>query len=132
MEEQFERANQEDLERTVIAYESIPRAQLAPGAMSHIFAGKRMTLSFADLEAGSYFPVHTHDFEQIMLVLEGELDAILDGKLYHMRPGDVIRFPDGHQHGAIMSYGNCRIVDVFSPARADYEEKMRQAMREAS
>lgn len=128
MDDQFERAGTKDLEQTVIAYNSIPRAQLAPGAMSHIFAGRNMTLSFADLEAGSYFPVHTHDFEQIMLVLEGELDAILDGKLYHMRPGDVIHFPEGHQHGAKMNYGNCRIVDMFSPARADYEEKMRQAM----
>ena len=127
MDDQFERADQHELEQTVIAHDSIPMAQLAPGALSHIFAGKNMTLSFANLEAGSYFPVHTHDFEQIMFVLEGELDAILDGKLFHMGPGDIIHFPEGHQHGAKMNYGNCRIVDMFSPARADYEEKLRQA-----
>jgi len=132
MDDQFVRAEEHDRNTTVVAYSGIPLAQLAPGALSHIFAGKNITLSFAHLQAGSHFPVHTHGFEQTMVVLEGEVDAILDGKLYHMRPGDIICFPEGHQHGAMMNYGDCFIVDVFAPARADYEEKLRQAMKNAS
>ena len=129
--QQFERAEEHDRDDTVVAYNGIPLAELAPGAMSHIFAGKNMTLSFAHLQSGAYFPVHTHDFEQIMVILDGEVDAVLDGKLYHMYPGEIICFPEGHQHGAVMNYGDCFIVDMFAPARADYEQKLREAMANA-
>jgi len=131
MSQQFERATQDELGRTIVTCADIPPVELAPGAMSHIVAGKNMTLSIASLEAGSYFPVHTHDnMEQMMLLLKGELDAILDGKLFRMKAGDLICFPAGHEHGAQMVDVDCEIVDIFSPARPDYEAKLRKAMGE--
>ncbi len=130
MSQQFERSTAEQQEATVITFATIPQVQLAPGAMSHIVAGDNMTLSIANLQAGSYFPVHTHQgIEQIMLVLTGELDAILDGTLYRMKPGDIIRFPAGLEHGAQMIDVDCQIVDIFSPARPDYVEKLRDIVR---
>jgi quercetin dioxygenase-like cupin family protein len=127
--QQFERATQDELGATIIRYADIPMVQLAPGAMSHIVVGEKMTLSLADLKAGSYFPVHTHDdMEQMMLVLKGELDAIVDGKLFRMKPGEIIRFPAGHEHGAQMLDVDCEIVDIFSPARTDYHEKLRRVL----
>jgi len=126
--QQFERATQDEQSRTIITYADIPLVELAPGAMSHIVPGKNMTLSIANLKAGSYFPVHTHErMEQMMLILKGELYAILDGKLFLMKPGDIICFPAGHEHGAQMIDDDCEIVDIFSPARPDYEEKARKA-----
>ena len=128
MSHQFERATEDELRQTIVTYADIPLVELAPGAMSHIVTGKNMTLSIANLQAGSYFPVHTHhDMEQLMLILTGELDAILDGKLFRMKAGDIIRFPAGHEHGAQMVDVDCTIVDIFSPARPDYEEKVRRA-----
>lgn len=129
MSQQFERATQGELGATIITYADIPMVQLAPGAMSHIVAGENMTLSIAELKADSYFPVHIHEhIEQMMLILSGELDAILDGKLFRMKPGDIIRFPAGHEHGAQMVDVDCSIVDIFSPARPDYEEKLRNVL----
>ncbi len=94
MSHEFERATQEQHGDTIITYVDIPLVELAPGAMSHIVEGDKMTLSIANLKAGSYFPVHTHEnMEQMMLILSGELDAILDGKLFRMKKGDIIRFP---------------------------------------
>jgi len=129
MRKQFERAAPDELSQTIITYAEIPLVELAPGAMSHIVAGKNMTLSIARLQAHSYFPVHTHhDMEQMMLILKGELDAILDGKLYRMKPGDIICFPAGHEHGAAMLDVDCEIVDIFSPARPDYENKLKAVL----
>jgi len=127
MSEQFQRASREERDQTITAYSSVPMAQLAEGAHSHILTGEKMTLSFAHLQAGSYFPVHTHPYEQMMVVLKGELDAVLEGKLYKMSPGDVIFFPEGSQHGAQMRDVDCEILDVFTPARPDYIDKMRRA-----
>ena len=128
MSHQFARATQDELTRTIITYAAIPLVDLAPGARSHIVAGKNMTLSIAHLKAGSLFPVHIHnDMEQMMLILKGELDAILDGKLFRMKVGDIICFPAGHEHGAQMVDVDCEIVDIFSPARPDYEAKLNSA-----
>jgi len=125
----FERATPDEQQKTIISYEYVPLVELAQGANSHIVAGRNMTLSFAHLDAGSYFPVHIHaNIEQLMLVLKGELDAILDGKLFRMRPGDVIFFPAGREHGAQMLDVDCDIVDVFSPARPEYENKLKQVL----
>ncbi len=133
MSHQFERATKEEQESTIISYAAIPQVQLAPGAMSHIVAGTNMTLSIAHLAAGSLFPVHTHDgIEQIMLLLSGELDAILDGKLFRMKPGDLICYPAGREHGAQMLDVDCHIVDIFSPARPEYEAKLREVLDRTS
>lgn len=128
MSQEFRRATDEERRNYITTYRQVPAAQLAPGAMSHILAGKNMTLSFASLEAGSYFPIHTHPYEQMMLVLRGELDAVLEGTLYRMKQGDVILFPAGSEHGARMLEQDCEILDIFSPARPDYEEKLKQAV----
>lgn len=130
MSQELRRATEEETSSVLISYKNVPQAQLAQGAMSHIIAGNNMTLSFANLEAGSYFPIHTHPYEQMMLILKGELDAILEGVLYRMKPGDVIVFPMGLEHGAQMREQDCEILDIFSPARPDYETKMRAAAEE--
>ena len=133
LSQQFERATPDEQSATIITYAEIPQVQLAPGAMSHIVAGNNMTLSIAYLQAGSLFPVHTHEgIEQIMLLLSGQLDAILDGKLFRMKPGDLIRYPAGHEHGAQMLDVDCHIVDIFSPARPEYVAKLRDAMEPAA
>ena len=68
----FKRATPEELRQTIITYADVPTAELAQGANSHIIAGRNMTLSFAHLDAHSYFPVHVHEsIEQLMLILTG-------------------------------------------------------------
>ncbi len=125
----FKRATPAEQRQTIVTYASVPMVELVKGANSHIVAGKNMTLSFAHLDAHSYFPVHVHEsMEQLMLILKGELDAILDGKLFRMKAGDVIFFPPGREHGASMLDEDCDIVDIFSPARVDYENKLKQAL----
>ncbi|MCK9357245.1 MAG: cupin domain-containing protein [Dehalococcoidia bacterium] len=129
MTQDFKRASPDEQRQTIITYKNVPLVELARGANSHIVAGRNMTLSFAHLEAKSYFPVHVHaTIEQLMLVLSGELDAILDGKMYRMKPGDIIFFPAGREHGSQALDVDCDIVDIFSPARAEYEDKLKAVL----
>ncbi len=129
MTQSFKRANPDEQRQTIITYKNVPLVELAQGAKSHIVAGRNMTLSFAHLEAKSYFPVHVHaSIEQLMLVLSGELDAILEGKLFRMKPGDAIFFPAGREHGSQALDVDSDIVDIFSPARPEYEEKLKAVL----
>ena len=77
---------------TYVHYEDIPMEELAPGAWSHLVAGKEAVVSFLTIQAGTYFPVHQHVAEQIMVVVEGYIDQVIARKMYRVNAGD------GHRH----------------------------------
>ena len=51
----------------------------------------------------------------------------IEGKAYRIGVGDVIWVPGGLNHGGMGLDEPCRMVEIFTPARADFEEKLRQA-----
>ena len=83
------RATDQEMEK-VKRYWSLPEIQLGPGAVAHLHAANNMTVSFIAQEPHCAFKVHSHESEEIVIVLEGERDEILDGKLYRIKAGDVI------------------------------------------
>ena len=63
-------------------------------------------------------PSHIHyKQDETFLFLEGEFDVEVDGKLYHMKPGDVAFVPKGSVH-TWKNVGNTigRLRYIFSPA----------------
>ncbi len=87
-----------------------------------------MTLSFITLDAHVHFPVHSHPHEEMIIVLQGELDAILAGRKYRLTAGDVLPVAGGVEHGVCLFDTQCVLIEVFSPAREDFEAKLQQAM----
>lgn len=60
---------------------------------THFLLGDNMLLSFIDQSAGAVFPVHAHDCEQALVILEGSVEHIVDGQEIHMEAGDVCVHP---------------------------------------
>ena len=118
-----------EAERTnrVIRVSEVPEVQLVPGTSTHIVPGRNMTLSFITLGANQSFPVHSHSHEEMIIVLKGELDTILDGKRFRMGEGDVIPVEADVPHGVQILDEECVLLEIFSPARKEYEEKLREA-----
>ncbi|HCZ05813.1 MAG: gluconolactonase [Thermotogota bacterium] len=104
-------------------WEEIPLTELVPGSLSHLVRGKGMLISFLTMKAGSIFDLHSHPQEQIMIVLEGYCDEIIENKIYRVTPGDVIHLPSNIPHGAFIGDVDCKAIDIFVPAREDYIEK---------
>ena len=104
-------------------YEAVPVTELVRGSNSHLVRGSNVMISFLTMKAGSVFDLHSHPEEQIMIVLEGHCDEVIEGKIYRVGPGDVIRLPPNVRHGAFLREVDCKAIDVFSPARADYAAK---------
>lgn len=121
-------ATEEEFRKRVYHYPDIPPTELAPGSMSHLIAGDKVVVSFLTMPAGAHFPVHKHEAEQIMIVLEGYCDEIIEGKLYRVRSGDVIMLPSNIEHGAYLREVDCRVIDIFAPPRPDLVEKARKAL----
>lgn len=65
------------------------------------FPGAQQTFGVVTIEPGKQNPLHRHpNCEELLYVLEGEADHRLGDKMYHLRPGDVIRIPQGVPHWA--------------------------------
>lgn len=123
-ENDFPPATADDRGRYVTRpYETVPVTVLVEGSNSHLIRGSRVMLSFLTMKAGSVFELHSHPEEQIMVVLEGFCDEIIEDRIYRVGPGDVLRLPPNVRHGAFIREVDCRVVDVFSPPRADYAAK---------
>lgn len=125
-------ATEEELKKRVVHYPDVPLTELVPGSTSHLVVGQRILVSFLTMPANSYFPPHRHEAEQIMTVLEGYVDEIIEGKLYSAKKGDVLILPSNIEHGAYIGEVDCRVIDIFSPPREDYLEKLKKTLEKAA
>ena len=104
-------------------YESI---ELVPGVRARTPYGKRVMLSYLEMEAGSFVPMHQHPHEQAGLLIEGRMELVIDGEARICEPGDMFIIPPDTPHSARPVDGPVKALDVFSPVREDYAEKFNQ------
>ena len=132
MEKKEPYATQEEFDRRVIRYRDIPPVELSSGAKSHIVSAGKITVSFVslELEPDIHPPTHHHDeHEQIFIITDGACDFIIDGKIYPLEKGDVVILPPNTEHGAYSSDKGVRAIDVFSPPRQDFVDKLEEVKK---
>jgi uncharacterized cupin superfamily protein len=73
-------------------------------------------LLFIEYLPGSNIPLHDHTFEESYFLLSGEIEAVLDGKRYLARQGDVLWTGVGCVHTfANVSNAPVRWLETFAP-----------------
>lgn len=77
-------------------------------------------LTYFEMAPDTQFPEHSHEAEQITLVLEGELVLVYEGETVTLKPGDVIAIPSYVKHSARTGRTSCKAVDAWSPVRKEY------------
>ena len=60
--------------------------------------GREVVQVRVDFDPGFAAPSHTHPGEEIIYVLEGTLEYLIDGKPVTVKPGDVLFVPAGVVH----------------------------------
>ncbi len=60
--------------------------------------GREVIQVRVEFDPGYAAPRHTHFGEEIIYVLEGELEYQIDGKVFTVKPGDVLFVPAGVIH----------------------------------
>ena len=93
--------------------------EMVPGMKARFVHSDKMTLAFWDISAESALPEHSHPHEQMMYVMEGECDFIVDGETRRVGPGSVVVIPPHAVHSS-KPLKACRVLDVFHPVREDY------------
>jgi quercetin dioxygenase-like cupin family protein len=94
--------------------------EVVPGITGHYAHGQQLTFGYVEIKKGSILPEHHHVHEQITFVLEGQLDMTIGGKPCALTAGMYHVIPSQVPHSAIAPV-DCKVIDVFSPAREDYK-----------
>ena len=103
-----------------IKLSEIETREIIPGYHGKLIHTQNMSLAFWEVEKGAEVPEHSHMNEQVMQVLEGQFEFTINGVTNVYVPGDIVVI-DSH----IPHYGKaltaCKLMDVFSPVRAEYK-----------
>ena len=98
----------------------LPLKPAVPGAMMWAVGLEKSMLSYFEMAPDTQFPDHSHEAEQITLVLEGELTFVSGGTTVSLGPGEVIAIPSNVMHSVRTGDRPCKAVDAWSPVRKEY------------
>lgn len=98
----------------------IASKELLPGFHGRMIHTDRMTIAHFDIEANSILREHHHPQEQVTTVISGALEMTINGETKVCRAGDYAVIPGNVPHSAV-ALEDCRVIDVFQPARDDYK-----------
>lgn len=78
-----------------------------------------LTVTWVDVEPGAHQKLHSHDPEQVYLVVRGEARMTVDDEEREVRAGDLIHVPSNAEH-AIKNTGD-GILEYISAATPAFD-----------
>jgi quercetin dioxygenase-like cupin family protein len=97
----------------------LPMLEKLPGWHGKLFHAQSMTFAHWRFDAGAAIHAHFHEQEEVWHVLEGELEALVDGERYVAGPGMVLILAPNQQHAiTALSAGMAIVAD--HPSRRDF------------
>lgn len=102
-------------------WNDLPRESLRRGIERAGFGGENVLCQFAWVSPGAERRPHSHEFEQLVIVLEGQCLFHVGGTAHRCGPGSLLRVPPLTEH-YIEVLGDAPVfeIDIFAPVRADY------------
>ena len=107
-----------------IKYYSKDLLQLKPdvkGAKMWAVALEKTMLTYFEIESDSKFDMHSHENEQITMVLEGELFFLINDEEICVKAGEVLAVPSNLYHGVYTKNKFVKAIDARSPIRKEYK-----------
>ncbi|MBS0248698.1 MAG: cupin domain-containing protein [Proteobacteria bacterium] len=122
-QEEFKGEIVADPKGLVYNWADLPTEDVLDGQMTRsAFRGDDCLVVFNKLKPTMTRPEpHSHPFDQLVMVVEGNMALEVDGEVIECGPGSVTRVPSNVPHTG-WPLGNKPVlnIDVFAPPRADY------------
>ena len=100
------------MDTALLAYSGISVRML----VDRVFGAELLTMFTVDYEPNGAAQVHDHPFEETYFFLHGEIEAVLDGREYTIRAGDVVFAGVGSTHGFFNTgSGRVRWIETQAP-----------------
>lgn len=103
----------------------LPDLEIAKGINANAVNTDSVTVLHVRIEKGALLPEHSHHNEQVVNVIDGELELIVKGKNYLLKPGRVMVLEPNVVHSG-RAISACKVIDVFHPARKDFADYPRE------
>lgn len=107
----------------VYNWKDIPGHEPRAGILQKGFRGDNALITYNVLSPGLVPKPHSHPFEQLFMIVQGRVTLHVGDEVFDCGPGTVVRIPPDVEHWAdppSAEDGPAINIDVFSPARADY------------
>ncbi len=82
--------------------------------------GERITLGVVELDPNSIVPEHSHENEQLGIVLAGSVSFRVGGESRELGPGGTWCIPANTPHEVTTGPEGAVVIDVFAPTRDDW------------
>jgi amino-acid N-acetyltransferase len=92
-----------------------------PGARMWAVSLQHTMLTYFEVDPRSRFEAHSHESEQITMVLSGELFFEVQGVVHRIKPGEVIAIPSSVPHAVWTEALAVTAIDAWSPVMRKYE-----------
>ena len=97
------------------------------GVLGRVVHGERVTMGVIELEPGSVVPEHSHENEQLGIVIRGSVRFRVGEETRELGPGGTWRILANTPHEVHTGPEGAIVIDVFSPIRDDWERIEREA-----
>ncbi len=104
---------------TYLNLDDIEEREIVPGFFGRFVHTDDTTVAHWRVVKDAAIPMHSHVSEQIANLIEGRFEFNVDGDKKSIIPGEVVVIPSNVKHGG-RALTDCRIIEVFNPARDDY------------
>jgi quercetin dioxygenase-like cupin family protein len=90
------------------------------GVIARAIEGDRLSLAVIELDPDSVVPEHSHENEQLGIVLSGSLSFRVGDEVRDLGPGGTWCIPSDTPHEVHTGPEGAVVIDVFTPVRADW------------
>jgi quercetin dioxygenase-like cupin family protein len=92
------------------------------GVHGRVIHGERLSFSVVELDANGVVPEHSHEQEQLGMVLTGSLSFRIGEETQDLGPGATWSIPSKTPHEVRVGPDGAVVIDVFAPTRDDWRE----------
>jgi quercetin dioxygenase-like cupin family protein len=100
---------------------AIAPQQIWDGIAGRVVHGERITLGVVELDPNVVLPEHSHDHEQLGIVLRGSIRFRIGDETRELGPGGTWAIPSNAPHSAEVGSDGAVVIDVFTPTRDDWK-----------
>lgn len=100
---------------------SVDPVRIWDGILARTVDGGRLSLAVVELEPGSVVREHSHENEQLGLVVSGSVTFRIDNETRELGPGGTWQIPPNAPHEVRAGHEGAVVIDAFAPARDDWQ-----------